>query len=62
VEELKAKTDRRHTAGPKISATNRKKYGPDYYSRIGSIGGRARVPKGQAIISQRKKNNEGKHE
>lgn len=33
----------------KTAATNIEKYGPDYYSRIGKIGGSAKVKKGFAV-------------
>jgi len=60
--DIQTKVDRRHEAGPKISATNRRKFGPDYYARIGGMGGRAKVPKGFAVTNQRKKNNEGNND
>lgn len=37
-------------AGGKLTARkNRAKYGDDYYSRIGALGGSAKVPKGFAV-------------
>lgn len=38
-----------HIGGIKTSKTNKKKHGPDFYARIGRMGGRARVPKGFAL-------------
>lgn len=47
------KVDGRRLAGPKISATNRSKWGADYYSRIGAMGGKARVPKGPSLSKKK---------
>lgn len=33
----------------KTAATNKAKYGEDYYARIGALGGLKKVPKGFAI-------------
>lgn len=37
--------------GQKAGATNKAKYGADYYQKIGSKGGKAKVPKGFAMMS-----------
>lgn len=37
--------------GKKAAKTNKKLYGKDWYARIGAIGGRAKVPKGFALMS-----------
>lgn len=37
--------------GAKAGATNKAKYGADYYQKIGSKGGKAKVPKGFAMMS-----------
>ena len=40
--------------GAKAGATNKAKYGADYYQKIGSKGGKAKVPKGFAKMSPEK--------
>lgn len=37
------------SGGAKTRDTNKRKHGQDFYSRVGAIGGRAKVPKGFAI-------------
>lgn len=37
------------TGGQLAAKTMKTEYGEDYYSRIGKIGGKARVPKGFAL-------------
>lgn len=39
--------------GAKAAATNKKKYGNDFYKRIGRMGGSAQVPKGFALNRER---------
>jgi hypothetical protein len=41
--------------GLKASQTNKRKYGDNWYERIGSIGGKANVPKGFALMSKAKR-------
>lgn len=41
--------------GLKSSQTNKRKYGDNWYERIGSIGGKAHVPKGFALMSKDKR-------
>lgn len=43
------KTIDRRQAGRKAAATNIRKFGPDYYARIGRLGGLVKVAKGYAI-------------
>lgn len=38
----------------KTRDTNIRLYGKDYYARIGAIGGKAQVPKGFAMMAERK--------
>jgi uncharacterized protein len=35
--------------GKKAAATNKDKFGKDYYKKVGALGGKAKVPKGFAI-------------
>ena len=37
------------SGGKKAAATNKSRYGQDWYSKIGSIGGKAQVCKGLAL-------------
>lgn len=48
--------------GVRASKTNKRKYGDDYYARIGSIGGRAVAtkPKGFAAMSLEKRQEAGR--
>jgi len=36
----------------KAAATNKRKFGADYYKVIGALGGKAKVPKGFAVKSR----------
>jgi len=38
--------------GAKAAATNKAKYGDDFYTNIGAKGGKALVPKGFAMMSK----------
>ena len=40
--------------GAKCAKTNKAKYGENYYKNIGSIGGKAKVPKGFALMDAEK--------
>jgi len=40
--------------GKKASVTNKEKYGEDFYRRIAAIGGKAKVPKGFAMMDREK--------
>ena len=40
--------------GKKAAATNKSKYGNDWYSKIGSMGGKAHVIKGFALMTPEK--------
>lgn len=40
--------------GLAAAETNKAKYGDDFYTRIGSLGGSKEVPKGFAVMSRRK--------
>lgn len=40
--------------GRKASETNKKRYGKDFYKRIAAIGGKAKVPKGFALMDREK--------
>lgn len=39
---------------PQIGITNKKLYGEDYYKVIGALGGKAKVPKGFALMDKQK--------
>ncbi len=38
--------------GQKTKATNKAKYGDDFYQNIGKVGGKAKVPKGFALMDK----------
>ena len=38
----------------KAAGTNKSKYGSDYYAKIGSMGGKKKVPKGFAVMDKDK--------
>ncbi len=40
--------------GAKAAETNKAKYGDGFYEKIGAIGGKAKVPKGFAMMSPEK--------
>lgn len=40
--------------GAKTAATNKTKYGESYYANIGAMGGKAKVPKGFALMDKQK--------
>ncbi len=40
--------------GKQAAATNKSKYGSDFYHKIGSKGGSAKVPKGFALMDKEK--------
>jgi general stress protein YciG len=40
--------------GKKAAQTNKAKYGENYYKEIGSLGGKAKVPKGFALMDPKK--------
>lgn len=40
--------------GAKAAETNKIKYGADFYQKVGAIGGKAKVPKGFAMMSPEK--------
>jgi general stress protein YciG len=44
----------RKNRGQMASITNRQRYGEDFYKKIGAIGGKAKVPKGFAIMDKKK--------
>lgn len=46
--------------GRKTAATNKRKYNEDFYSRLGKLGGSAKVPKGFAIMGSEFASNAGK--
>lgn len=39
------------TGGKKTAKTNIEKYGPNYYKKVGRLGGIRRVPKGFAMMT-----------
>ena len=43
------------TGGKKASVTNKERYGEDFYRRIAAIGGRAKVPKGFAMMTRKQR-------
>lgn len=43
------------SGGVKTKETNYEKYGKDFYKRIGAMGGKAKVPKGFAVMSKEKR-------
>lgn len=45
--------------GKKASVTNKEKYGEDFYRRIAAIGGRAKVPKGFALMTPEQRSEAG---
>lgn len=47
----KAKPVNTSEGGKKTAKTNKKKYGDDFYSKIGAKGGKRKVPKGLALMS-----------
>lgn len=46
--------------GMKAAETNKIKYGDDFYKKIAAKGGKAKVPKGFALMSPEKRSEVGK--
>lgn len=42
------------SGGKKVASTNKKKYGKDYYKKIGRLGGKVKTKKGFAVTPLRK--------
>lgn len=41
--------------GKKVSETNTQRHGKDYYSKLGKLGGKAKVKKGLATLSSKRR-------
>ena len=48
------------SGGKKAAATNKSKYGQDWYSKIGAIGGKAQVTKGFGYMPYEKRSEAGR--